>query len=217
MRKRKAKGVPAPAPLPPRTSSRLEEKLDDLVSLLRSQAVNLQAEKQSHKSQLTPSTVNGEDNTPPSSTGSYPVEALTPAPDPDIVLDTSANIVELTRPAKPDPAPSPVLHDVSVHYVPDVAAEDTLARFHAYFLPVFPLAYIPAGMKASELRQQKPFLWLVIMAIATTRVSQQFEMEETIWNVICKRIVTQHLADLDLLLGVIAFASWYGPLEKLIL
>ncbi|KAM0814794.1 hypothetical protein AB5N19_00585 [Seiridium cardinale] len=69
-------------------------------------------------------------------------------------------------------------------------------------------------MKSCELRNVKPFLWLNIMALATKSVSQQFAMEETIWQIISQRIVVQHFANIDLLLGVVCFASWSHYFKK---
>ncbi len=53
-----------------------------------------------------------------------------------------------------------------------------------------------------------PFLWLVIMCFTTKLVQQQFEMEETIWNIVALRVVTQHHASMDLLLGMVCFSAW---------
>ncbi|KAK7959619.1 uncharacterized protein PG986_004473 [Apiospora aurea] len=73
---------------------------------------------------------------------------------------------------------------------------------------MFPFVHIRDDMRASELRLEKPFLWFVIMCLTTTNVAEQFAMDNTIWHIISKRIVTQHLASLDLLLRVICYGSW---------
>jgi hypothetical protein len=223
VRKRKAKEAPGRLPPTQRTSSRLEERLDDLVCLLRSQAADRQAEKPfqvPQGPQSTTSTLFGENTTPSSSsltihTSHGQLVPSTPAKDSVLLIDTATNVVDLSRPRDSDPAPSPVLFDVSVHEVPDNMAEDQLARFRNDFISIYPLVHIPAEMKPAELRRQKPFLWLVIMALTTKTISQQFAMEDTIWHVISKRIIAQHLADLDLLLGLIAFTSWYGCLKRI--
>jgi hypothetical protein len=97
---------------------------------------------------------------------------------------------------------------VAVHTISDSVANGQLDIFRNAFLSMFPLVHIPVTMSASELRQEKPFLWLVIMALTTKMVSEQFAMEETIWDIISKRIVRDQLADLDLLIGVLAFTCW---------
>ncbi|OTA65139.1 hypothetical protein K449DRAFT_392224 [Hypoxylon sp. EC38] len=211
-RKRKARTPPPPRtqPLPPPVSSRLEEKLDDLVTLLRSQAAEKQAQRQAQSQRQTPQLTN--EGTPRShgdSTSSMPGRE-----NPDFVLDTAASIVHILRPETPPISPSPILEDVSVHQVSDRIAEEQLDTFRRVFLPTFPFVHIPATTSAAELRRQKPFLWLVIMALTTKMVAQQFAMADTIWHVISRRIVSQHLANLDLLLGVIGFASWSHYFKK---
>ena len=54
----------------------------------------------------------------------------------------------------------------------------------------------------------KPFLWLVIMALTTKSVREQLAMLETIWRIISQRIIIQQYADMDLLLGIVAFGAW---------
>ncbi|KAI1139781.1 hypothetical protein F5Y05DRAFT_411965 [Hypoxylon sp. FL0543] len=211
VRKRKARSPPPPPQLlPPPVSTRLEEKLDDLVTLLRSQATEKQAQSQTQSQRQTPQSLH--EGTPTShgdSTSSLPGRE-----NPDLVLDTAAGTVHIIRPETPPMSPSPILDDVSVHQVPDRVAQELLDSFRHVFLSTFPFVHIPATTSAAELRQQKPFLWLVIMALTTKMVAQQFAMAETIWHIISRRVVSQHFADIDLLLGVIGFASWSHYFKK---
>lgn len=198
VRKRKAQTQP-----PPPVPSRLEGKLDDIVSLLRSQA----AHKESHAN--TPSMTDG---SPSAASVSATYAAVSPPTrDPDVAINTVSSIVHLSRPSE-DVTPSPVAEDVAAHRLSPRVAEASLDDFRRSFLPMFPFAYIPDSMTAADVCRGKPFLWLVVMALSSKDVSRQFAMEETIWHIISQRIVAEHLADLDLLLGVICFASWYYPL-----
>lgn len=79
---------------------------------------------------------------------------------------------------------------------------------------MFPFVHIRGTMRAHDLRHEKPFLWLNIMALATKTVSEQFAIEETIWQIISRRIVAQHFVNMDLLLGVVCFASWSHYYKK---
>lgn len=189
-------------PKPPAsTTSQLEKKLDDIVSLLRAQ------------------TQGSNDNDSPLSTPSVPtsnsdVLSSTPLVYPELVVDTHQSIVRLTRAVGDNPATATltIIHqDVAVHrhQVSDSMAEECLQNFRQNFLQVFPFVYIPQSMDAAQLYQQRPFLWLNIVTFASKNVSQQFTMEETIWQIISQRVVAQHLADIDLLLGVICFGAWY--------
>ncbi|KAI2617419.1 hypothetical protein GGR54DRAFT_641069 [Hypoxylon sp. NC1633] len=210
-RKRKARSQPALQPPAQHHQaeqlfpSRLEEKLDDLVTLLRSQSAAKQGQEQAQVFGHTPkSTSEG-----PTLDGYGYSKSSTPAADgPDVVLDTTANVLHLLRPANSRTSLSPIPGDISVHQIPDDMAQEQLDLFRRSFLSGFPFIHIPTTTNAAELRHQRPFLWLVIMALTTKSVSQQTEMGETIWHIISRRIVSQHLADLDLLLGMICFAGW---------
>ncbi|KAK6075026.1 hypothetical protein SCUP515_06077 [Seiridium cupressi] len=195
-----------PAPPPPLVpASRLEDKLDDLVTLLR-----CQVEKQAQVSQPTPQSTLG---TTPSSSG-ITTNPATIERHPEVLVDTVHNTLQLLRPSSPSPLRSPIMEDISLHHIPEAVADEQLATFRRAFLPMFPFVHIGATMKSGELRNVKPFLWLNIMALATKSVSQQFAMEETIWHIISQRIVAQHFADIDLLLGVVCFASWSHYFKK---
>ncbi|KAI0181837.1 hypothetical protein GGR52DRAFT_57594 [Hypoxylon sp. FL1284] len=196
VRKRKARTPPPSsiATTSTQPASRLEEKLDDIVTLLRSQK-QTQDQPRRHTRQPT------RHGTSASSL---------PAPqNPDVMIDTTANVIHLVRPASPEASISPILEDVSVHDIPDTLAEEQLGIFRLAFISHFPLVHIPATTTAYELRRQRPFLWLLAMALSTRSTTQQFAMEETIWHIISRKIVTEHLMNLDLLLGVVCFSAWY--------
>lgn len=125
------------------------------------------------------------------------------------MISMDNNVVHYLRPAEPLAASSPIFNDVAVHNIPEAIADESLDVFRRAFITTFPFVHIPPTMSSAELLIQKPFLWLNIMAFTTRMVSRQFAMEETIWEIISRRIVSQQHASLDLLLGVICFASWY--------
>lgn len=204
-RKRKAHTPPLPqSPVQhsaPTGSTRLEEKLDELVSLLRSQAAEKQAQ------QHTPESLPG------GALAGY-TDSMSPTPvsipvreHPDIAIDTTATIVHLLRPSTPT-SPSPIFDDVSVHKIPEAAAEELLDSFRNAFIPMCPVVHIPISTSSAELRRERPFLWLVIMALTSKMISQQFQMADTIWRIISHRVVLQHIVDMDLLLGIVCFATW---------
>ncbi|KAF3071318.1 hypothetical protein GL218_00651 [Daldinia childiae] len=192
-RKRKAR-TPSPSqshvqPPPPTGNTRLEEKLDELVSLLRSQAAEKQAQ------QHTPESLPG------GALAGY-TDSMSPTPvsipvreHPDIAIDTTATIVHLLRPSTPA-SPSPIFDDVSVHKIPDTTAEELLDSFRNAFIPMCPVVHIPISTSSAELRRERPFLWLVIMALTSKMISQQFAMADTIWRIISHRVVLQHIVDL---------------------
>ncbi|KAL6365774.1 hypothetical protein LRP88_00349 [Fusarium phalaenopsidis] len=192
----------------PSADARLERRLDDLVSLIQSQGAS--------RPTATPGT-----NDPPlvESSGQIPFdpppEYSTPASpassyQPDVAINSADATVELLRPVDPessDPS-SLILSDMPTHGLTDRVAEEQLNTFRRSFLPNSPLFHLPPSLSSREFRQQKPFTWFVTMALSSKQISQQFVMEETIWRIISKRIVCEHLANLDLLIGLICFASW---------
>lgn len=198
-------------------TSGLEQKLDNIVSLLRSHAT----ERSSQGMQKTV------DFNTPSSLGTL-VDSVasrppSPARDPDFQIDTAKGFIDILRPRPTQPrvrdasstgSNSPIAEDVSAHQFPEAQAEKQLQLFKRHFLRLFPFVHLP--MSAAELRLQKPFLWLTIMSLTSKASSVQFELEATIWNIITKRVVAQHCMDIDLLLGIIAFSAWshYYKVDK---
>ncbi|KAH6653094.1 hypothetical protein BKA67DRAFT_568558 [Truncatella angustata] len=225
----------------PVLSTRLEEKLDSLVSLLRSQATEKHGQAQGQDVQLqqlhTPQSQQSHDTpkshadsaahfhvhpTPPNSThtgtattyselaGSFESGA-----DPHLVFDAGNSVIRPVRPPECDASiSSPIHHDVSMHNFSDQRAEEHLNVFRRSFVPMFPFVHVPTHKSARQLRQEKPFLWFVIMCLTNPDVSEQFAMEDTVWYIISQRIVAQHLANLDLLLGVICFGAWAHYFKK---
>jgi hypothetical protein len=107
-----------------------------------------------------------------------------------------------------------LLDDISAHKFSDEVADQQLETFRRAFLPYFPVVYIPEVMSASYLRQQKPFLWLVIMSLSTRDMAKQLAMEYTIRQIISQRAVAEHEKNLDLLLGLICYLAWSVDLKK---
>lgn len=128
----------------------------------------------------------------------------------NLVIDTEANVVLVLNSAGADSLPLSVWDDVSSVQLADDVADEQLANFQHYFLPIFPMIYFPPTMTSCMLRREKPLLWLVVMALTTKSVTLQFDMERLIWRIISQRVVTEHAATLDLLLGIICFTSWWG-------
>lgn len=120
----------------------------------------------------------------------------------------TAGVVHLLRPSTPDPSPSVLFSDVSVYRMSEQQANEQLDHFRTFFIPTFPCIHISQNVTASDLRQQKPFVWLLIMALTNRNVNEQFAMEETIWQIISQRAVTQHFVSLDILQGLIFFGAW---------
>jgi hypothetical protein len=194
----------------------LEGRLDDIVSLLQPQAaakqrslktdlplpenhdapLNLDALRIAEDSTSTRSGLTT--NAPLNSPTSFAFDALpTPAR-----TTTDSNI------GHDGQSTSPIGDNVAFYEIPDVTANNHLDTFSRSFLPFFPFIYIPASLSASDLRQQKPFLWLVIMSLTTKSVEQQRAMGNTIRYIVSQKVVAEHEKSMDILLGLICYLAW---------
>jgi hypothetical protein len=189
-------------------TTQLEGKLDSVVSSLGSQATlkQLQTEPPLTKHHDTPLNLDthhlsGESASIPS------INAILDSP--TTLLRTAPSIPARTATYSIVSQLSSCIHDnVAVHEISDTTAEKQLDTFCHAFLPFFPFIHIPPLMRASDLRQQKPFLWLVIMSLTTTSVEQQRAMGNTIRRIISQNVVAEHEKNMDILLGLICYLAW---------
>lgn len=137
-------------------TSRLEKKLDGLVSLIKTgafeggRATTLQV-----LASLNDTTANGASQTYKSTpthndsgTGS------------SVSLSSSKDFLPEAMTATREHEPSPA------------EAEECLANFRTHKLKYLPFLSIPSSTSAQQLRQDRPFLWLCIMALGTRSTSQ---------------------------------------------
>ena len=94
-----------------------------------------------------------------------------------------------------------------------VEAEQYLTTFHTYKAKYFPFVYISSTTTAQQLRQERPFLWLCIMTIASRSTSQQQVLGSQIQQVIAQEMLLKSGQSIDLLLGLLAYIGWYGVPE----
>jgi hypothetical protein len=84
-----------------------------------------------------------------------------------------------------------------------------LEIFRNHTSSYFPFISVPKSMSAQELRQERPFLYLSILAITSTDYSKQMEFGKLIVKQMFERIFVNGERNLDLLLGVITSAAWF--------
>ncbi|KAI1138510.1 hypothetical protein F5Y05DRAFT_384303 [Hypoxylon sp. FL0543] len=199
-------------------AAHLEEKLDDLVSILRAQAAGA--------------------NSPVA--GSYGDTANADIPEARASVDGNADTtMELdpcitvrsdrrashnhafALPSPPDAAlcdiypprtasyPTPPSATSSQDRVLSMAeAEETLRIFKEQFLPFFPFVYIPRDTTAAELQQTKPFLWLNIMAICAKSQTKKSALSQRIKEYLAQKMLVDLDRSLDLLLGLLGYLGW---------
>lgn len=99
-----------------------------------------------------------------------------------------------------------------------VEAEQYLTTFNTHKAKYFPFVYISSTVTAQQLRQERPFLWLCVMMIASRSTSQQQVLGSHIQHIIVQKMLLKSEQSIDLLLGLLAFIGWYAiPKSKIIL
>ncbi|KAB8261634.1 hypothetical protein BDV32DRAFT_148280 [Aspergillus pseudonomiae] len=174
-------------------ASRLEEKIDSLVSLMKAGGQTGAAVSQVISSAEAASKLgtNQEKYSAPASDDG----SRWNGPDGD---QTNAS-----TPATTDSVCSPGISDLSSH-----ESEECLNHFRTFKLQYFPFVHIPFDKSAGELRRERPFLWLCIMAISTKSTARQHELGLKIRQIVAQEMVVQSDKSIDLLLGLLTFIGW---------
>ncbi|KAL4772925.1 hypothetical protein BDW60DRAFT_222131 [Aspergillus nidulans var. acristatus] len=189
-------------------AARLEEKLEDLVSLLRAgvqppgaNPVNLLLGQFGQPQDMSLN------------------NALSPPDSLDAALGNSARSVYTAPPnpatLTPDmstPETSGQLSTVSFSTSLEptaLQAEEYLTLFHTQLLPYFPCVYIPPGTTAQQLRHERPFTWLCIMAVTCRAAGQRRALYEKIKTIVAQQMVHNSAnTDIDILLGLLIYLGW---------
>ncbi|KAG7106594.1 Transcription factor himD like protein [Verticillium longisporum] len=87
-------------------------------------------------------------------------------------------------------------------------AELLFINFRDVHLRYFPFVDLSQYASALQMRQERPFLWLCIMAISTRSRPLQLDMSERIRWIISQKLMMEHERNMDYLLGLIAFMAW---------
>ncbi|KAI0843906.1 hypothetical protein F5Y00DRAFT_249993 [Daldinia vernicosa] len=185
-----------PAVTKPKKTARLEEKLDGLISLIKTGASGTSAVASPQ---------------PSASTGASP-------PNNGIQADLNGHPHHQSNEGSPSTDPNDHIHnimsqttdpDYTVSYEPSLAeAEEYLSNFKTYKLKYFPFVYIPSTTTAHQLQQEKPFLWLCIMAVGSKSTLQQQILGKRIRQTVAQEMIIRSVKSMDLLLGLLAFIGW---------
>ena len=207
MRKRRTMKRPAE-----RETSKLEEKLDGLVELLKS------------ATQGTPGIANGTSiNTPPEGSGlsSYDgacgLIAASTVSDQDCVsnrpLPNRGFPGSRFTPAASSSSGStsvnlqlPELHPALQPSPED--AESYLNKFRTDFVKHLPFIVISPSVTSHELRQERPILWVCIMTVASSNSTQQIILSREVRSILGREAYVEGTRNMDLLLAVLVYAAW---------
>ncbi|RFU28196.1 hypothetical protein B7463_g8144, partial [Scytalidium lignicola] len=94
---------------------------------------------------------------------------------------------------------------------PDNEEGDRLIRIYQEELTAqFPFVILPPGVKAANLRQSNPFLYMtIVMAASYYNLPRQTLFEKKIVEYLSEHLLLRSLKSLDLLQGLLVFCSWY--------
>jgi hypothetical protein len=86
--------------------------------------------------------------------------------------------------------------------------EEYLATYRTKMVPYFPIVCINATTTVEELRNDRPFLFLVIRAICSKNLERQAALILLIKKVLGREMLLDGTKNLDLFLGVLMFVAW---------
>ena len=203
---------------------RLEEKLDGLVTLLKSATQPGPSSKGSGpqlasgvQDQLTPESLQSLAPTPanvaPNDSEDFCVDK-----EPDLRycpgggLSLHVPVINPDTPYAASGTRSSTYHssDASVALKFEPSVEEAEAYLQAYRetkSPYFPLVLLPA-LNAQQFRQERPFLWLCIMAVSSNNSEQQQALGKEIRLTIGREMLLEGKNNVDLLLGLLIYTAW---------
>jgi hypothetical protein len=194
-------------------TSKLEQKLDGIVTLLKS------------ATQGVPVVVN-------TSTINIPLQSSPPSRDP--VGDTTAAIglshhehtyarqIGSVHDARhfltPIASSSSSSESALVNFQPPLLhsslqpspedAELYLNKFRTDFAKHLPFVVISPFITSHQLRQERPILWICIMAVASSNSTQQIALSKEVRAIFGREALVERTKNMDLLLGILVYAVW---------
>ncbi|KAK9328779.1 hypothetical protein V1520DRAFT_345197 [Lipomyces starkeyi] len=193
-------------------TSKLEEKLDGLVTLLKSATqgapgilnttlVNSSLEglqPASHETSSISAAISRDyqAHNRPSPNGSGPHESIYTPTTSTFSKSTPLNSLNAQPVLHPGLEPSPE------------DAELYLNRFRNDFVKHFPFVIISPSVTAHELRQERPILWISIMTVASSHSTQQISLSNEVRGILAREAFVQGTRNMDLLLAILVYATW---------
>ncbi|KAI1126003.1 hypothetical protein F5Y10DRAFT_279115 [Nemania abortiva] len=225
--KKECVALPVTAPRPAQRrvrgasrAARLEKKLDELVSVLRSQAA-APATTSDDDGDVDDDADGGDGDDEDAAadsievdgdqemhlveeTGFIPYEETAKRP-PESSLNTSPTIIV----DDPTPLSGP---GSSITFGSDELslqeAQLCLNKFREETLAFFPFAYIPHHVTVADIRKFYPFLWLNILSTTTTSHERRINLGDQAKNIVIQKIVVEREKSIDLLLGLLTYLGW---------
>jgi hypothetical protein len=200
---------------PASETSKLEEKLDGLITLIKSATQGMPgvinaALFNSSTQGLVPASYEttlgsgtGYQVSCEQSTHSRPSPETSRLPNPNFTPTPSSS-------SKSTPLSSfnlqPILHQALEPCPED--AESYLNRFRKDFVKHLPFIIIPPSVTAHQLHQESPLLWISIMTVASSSSTQQISLSKEVRGVLAREAFVEGTRNMDLLFAVLVYATW---------
>ncbi|PNP38337.1 hypothetical protein TGAMA5MH_09695 [Trichoderma gamsii] len=215
-------------------TAQLEEKLDDLVSILRAtqqqqhqhhqhhheahqpqpppppppqqqqQQHHVHLQKQQQQQPPVPPPMSGASNCDVPSSASSASTCQPFISRLDSLADAATTSQSQTHPSNLTPPPR--LLDRLPEPAPS-EAEVYLVKFRQW-LEFFPFMHLSPDLTAEALQRESPFLWLCIMNVTSMSMPQQAMMRDRLRQEVAQRMILSHERSIELLQGLITLISW---------
>ncbi|CAM1503516.1 Fc.00g011070.m01.CDS01 [Cosmosporella sp. VM-42] len=179
----------------------LESKVDQLVQLLQQKATSVPNLQRSVSEDVAATTHQFTALTP-----SNGLEELSPIPtlNPILTSDSSVPRNRLQTPLVSFPS-------AITAYIGEPSISEAEEYFHTFrtrMLQFFPIVTFGVTDTSQTLKEERPFLWLCIMAVACNSTPQQFAIGESVKEVVAREMICRSRKNTDLLVGLLIFTAW---------
>lgn len=191
-------------------TAQLEEKLEDLVTILRAaQPPNghLQSSNSGESTPLVNSSNMGHLTSRLESLATAAASSSSSESQPRSYT-MPHNYSSSTGDSHMHTSPSSIGEDTSSLDEPTPEEAEVYLNKFREWLKKFPCMVLPSDMTAAALRKEKPFLWLCIMNITSMSVEQQMKMKDRVRQEMATRIIINHERSMDCLQGLICYVCW---------
>jgi hypothetical protein len=86
--------------------------------------------------------------------------------------------------------------------------ESYLNKFRTDFINYLPFIAISPSLSSNQLRQERPILWVCIMAAASSNSTQQIALSNEVRAIIGREAFVEGTRNMDLLLGILVYTAW---------
>lgn len=118
---------------------------------------------------------------------------------------TNSSIGEGPRPATPPYADE----SLPVSYAPfPLQAEESLNFFRSQMLPCFPFIDLSTVVTATQLHQDRQFLWQAILTVTAFSTQARLVQAEEFKRLLFNSALVKVQSDMDLLLGLLTYLAW---------